>query len=98
MATFSNNVTQRVNRAITTATTVNPNSYAIVTYQVTAFQSTPGVNIDDFGFIPPINRYFGPGQSIPTAFSQLAIVRHNPQVVMTMTYSLQSGVEFTNTP
>jgi hypothetical protein len=101
MATYSVNTTLKVNRAITGATTVNANCYAVVTYNVTsisAFSANAVTGATSNG-IPPVSRYFGPSQSIPATFTSL-VARFNgaTQETANYTYSLQSGVEFINSP
>ena len=99
MATL--NIGMKVNRAISAATTVNANAYAMVTY-------IPGVingslaGASSQSFSPPalITRYFGPGQAIPLTFNQTFTGYVNSSSVFansTITYTLQSGVELINT-
>jgi hypothetical protein len=89
---ISSNVSTKVNRVITGATTVNANCYAIVTYQATsASGSSSGASV------PPINVYFGPAASIPATPSYGVFVGAGG-TVHTATYAIVSGVEFINSP
>jgi len=97
----SSNTTLKVNRAITGATTVNANCYAVVTYNVTSLSvwsanvltGTAGISV------PPVDRYFGPSASIPATFtSQVQRVNGSQVETASITYTLMSGVEFINTP
>ena len=103
MSTYSGNITTKVNRAISSATTVNSDAYAVVTYIATAIGQT--VNNNSFGrFVapPPAERYFGPGQAIPGTFSTTYWESNGPASqtfsAITVTWTLQSGFEFINTP
>lgn len=93
--TVSTNVTLKVNRAITGATTVNANCYAVVTYTYGGY--TPSVG-GDFP-MPPVafERVFGPGQSIPASMLFGAYGAVNAGYG-TLNYSLASGYELINTP
>ena len=104
MATL--NIGMKVNRAITGATTVNANAYAMVTYSAGAFPAlgTPpvssayvGIGSNQQGNV--ITRYFGPSQSIPASFTtQWAYFDGGPsRITSTITWSLLSGVELINT-
>ena len=53
--TYSNNTTLKVSAAVSGATTVPSNSYAIVTY--VSSSSAPG----------SVNVYYGPGQSVTSS-------------------------------
>lgn len=94
MATL--NIGMKVNRAISGATTVTANAYAMVTYLA-------GPDSDTFNAGAPqgemSTRYFGPGQSIPASFtSQYRCANSAGSVALhTITWSLQSGVELINT-
>lgn len=90
----SSNTTTKVNRAIFGATTVNSNSYAVVDYICTANTSVTNNNSIN-GFI---QRYFGPGQSVPSSFTAAIQAVSGSTTPTTGTYTLQSGVEFINTP
>ena len=95
MSTFNGNSTLKVNRAITGATTVASNGYAIVSYRCTSYV----INTGSVAAIwqPLVERHFGPSQSIPASFtSGSATITSTNQA--TLTYSLESGVEFVNTP
>lgn len=103
MATI--NIAMKVNRAITGATTVNANSYAMVTYNPTSHAigggSFSSVGSGSPGGIP-YTRYFGPGQSIPATFTTTspALWSSSPAVLQsswTTTWTLQGGVELINT-
>ena len=98
MATL--NIGMKVNRAITGATTVNANAYAMVTYNATAI-GTGGANVNAIlSVAPAVTRYFGPGQSIPSTFTSPAYTSTNgagAYTVSNITYTLQSGVEIINT-
>lgn len=107
MATL--NIGMKVNRAITGATTVNANAYAMVTYSCNADptggilvnEQTTYMNSSPQGQV--ITRYFGPAQSIPATFT--TAVRYSPggnvnSEVFTSrnkTWTLLSGVELVNT-
>jgi hypothetical protein len=93
MSTFSTNL--KVFRAITGATTVNTNSYAICTYIASAYTIvTDGAR----GYENVITRYFGPSQSIPASFSQTMYPQQSSGAPQgTVTYTLSGGVEFANT-
>jgi len=97
MATI--NIAMKVNRAITGATTVNANCYAMVTYNPTTPSHGSGVNTSTLVVAPPITRHFGPGQSIPASFTTTLISQLNSGTFSTgtMTWQLQSGVELINT-
>lgn len=98
----SSNTTLKVNRAITGATTVNSNSYAIVDYKCTSFGTWGSLNSNA---IPPFisehrTRYFGPAQSIPGTYTETIVyaIATGTPTTTTITFTLQSGVEFINTP
>lgn len=99
MASLSANTTLKVNRAISGADTVSANAYAIITYVLTAISGTL-TNQSGVGGSSSITRYFGPGQSIPASFvGKIPVVNSTPQsAVIDGTFTLQSGVEFINTP
>lgn len=92
MAVISSNTSLKVNRAITGATTVNTNCYAVVTYAPNV--SAPSVNISTAPNAP-ITRYFGASQSIPATFTTVA---YDNATSSTLTWGLLSGVEFINSP
>lgn len=97
MATL--NIGMKVNRAITGATTVNANAYAMVTYNP-SFGSYGGNGGSPSSAGGPITRYFGPGQSIPASFStSFPTILNNGSIgaQISVTWSLQSGVELINT-
>lgn len=97
MATL--NVAIKVNRAITGATTVNANCYAMVTYTVTSATAITDTNNIASGANPFV-RYFGPGQAVPATFTSVyGQNRTNvgTQVPLVATYTLQGGVELINT-
>lgn len=89
---IASNTSLKVNRAITGATTVALNSYAIVTYGPNS--SAPSINISTAPNAP-ITRYFGPSQSIPATFTTTA---YDNATSSTLTWGLLSGVEFINSP
>ena len=89
MSSFLPNVSVKVNRAISGATTVNASCYAIVTYRTT------GTSNNSYNTQQIFNRYFGPAQSIPASFTT---VNYDGGVAISVTYTLQHGVEFINTP
>ena len=87
----------KVNRAISGATTVGSNCYAIVTYLPSG---TGSVGSGDFAVTSYIEKYFGPGQSIPATISVYSIRQAGTgsnQSNVSVSYSLSSGVEFINT-
>ena len=94
MATYSNNTTLKVNRAISSTTTVSSNCYAVIDYILTTNTSVTNNNTI-YGFI---QRYFGPGQSVPTSFTAAIQAVSGSTSPTTGTYTIQSGVEFINTP
>lgn len=87
---IASNITTKVNRAISGATTVNANCYAVVTYN----PNSSGVNGSAAAGPGLSIVYFGPGQSIPATIT--TVVSGSPTV--NATYSLLSGVEFINSP
>jgi hypothetical protein len=89
---IASNVSLKVNRAISGATTVNANCYAIVTYSPNS--TAPSVNISTAPNAP-ITRYFGPGQSVPASFTTTA---YDNATASTLTWGVLSGVEFINSP
>lgn len=107
MATL--NIGIKINRAITGATTVNANSMAIVTYVCNAIAQT-SISPDNTPVgvtFPPVTRFFGPSQSVPVSFTTVGHEKYassganqgtiNLYSTATATYTLQSGVELTNT-
>jgi len=96
-----------VSAAVTGAVTVAANSYVVITYVSTV--TTPssitssGVQIDNafHGGLQNqiITRYFGPSQSVPSTFTTTFqyVDAANTQQNGTLTWTLQSGVQFTNT-
>jgi hypothetical protein len=98
MATL--NVGMKINRAITGATTVNANCYAMVTYYLSAIPTNTSLANLDYA-LPPITRVFGAGQSIPSSISVPTYARWdgagNPFPILNFTFSLQGGVELINT-
>lgn len=86
----------KVNRAISGADTVSANSYAVVFYTVT---TVGAVEANSSISTPPVTRYFGPAQTIPATFTNVAGRGDNggAESNTTSTYTLQSGVEFINT-
>lgn len=98
----SSNTTLKVNRAITGATTVNSNSYAIVDYFPTSYPTKSDANSNTSpSAMLPYTRYFGPSQSVPSTFTVIMPVFYagsGAASTVNVTYTLQSGVEFINTP
>lgn len=87
----------KVNRAISGATTVNANCYAVVEYYNSGYlQNNAGVNV---AYVPTIHtRHFGPLQAIPLSFTiQCDPDLNNAGAVAEVRYVLLSGVEFINT-
>ena len=84
---LASNTSLKVNRAISTTTTVNSNCYAQVTYQYS------GSSVGITGLCFPITRYFGAGQSIPATIS---VVNGTGGTPTALTYTISSGVEFIN--
>jgi hypothetical protein len=115
MATL--NIGLKVNRAITAATTVNANAYAMVTYAANTNNLTisngdwrgasgetlyNGPNIQATPNGQVCTRYFGPSQSVPASFTTtVPINSYNgfsyAKINITITWSLQGGVELINT-
>lgn len=99
MGTFSGPST-KVNRAISGATTVNANCYAMVTYIATSFTGGIASTQESSIVPPPITKYFGPGQSIPNTFtSPVYVLKGSPAPYFStsdITYTLSSGVEMVN--
>mgnify|MGYP007023483655 CR=1 FL=1 len=92
---IASNQSLKVNRAISGATTVSANCYAIVTYLFSGY--TPTVNAQNTPPSTAINRYFGPSQAIPSSFTANNF-SFGSDGYGVCTYSLQSGVEFINSP
>lgn len=99
MATL--NVGMKVNRAITGATTVSANAFAIVTFDPVANQTGSIGNANSPTSMVSITRFYGPLQSIP---SSISIFNGNQfgsggaiLGTVSTTYSLRSGVEIINT-
>lgn len=101
MATY--NTGMKVNRAITGATTVTANSYAVVTYVRTNQVLSLSLSADGYFSRDDaaITRSFGPGQSIPASFTVAGqtYIRGSGSLEnsVTSTYTLQSGYEIINT-
>ena len=98
-AVISNNQSIKVNRAISGATTVNANCYAIVNYQKTAV--TIGATVSGFEYSAGLSdittRYFGPGQTIPASFNS-SITAYSGSANLVVAYAIMGGVEFINSP
>ena len=90
MATLSTNTTIKVNRAISGTTTVNPNCYAVITYN----PDGGTINGSAAAGPAPFIVYFGPGQVVPATIT--TTVSGFP--TLNITSSIISGVEFINTP
>jgi hypothetical protein len=98
-AVISSNVSLKVNRAITGATTVSSNCYAEVSYYPTSIANSASVSGQIATSAIPITRIFGPAQSIPATFtSSVFIALTNANIALDVTYTLLSGVEFINSP
>jgi hypothetical protein len=98
-AVISSNVSLKVNRAITGATTVAANCYAEVSYNPTSITSSGSTSGQIATSAIPITRIFGPAQSIPATFtSSVFIATTGSSISLDVTYTLQSGVEFINSP
>lgn len=98
MATL--NISMRVNRAITGATTVTANACAFVTYQYSFASSTNSGADSAYSYPSVIHRTFGPGQAIPSSITtQVGDVIGNgsPKGTCSVTYNLVSGFELINT-
>lgn len=94
---IASNTGIKINRAISGGTTVNANSYAIVTYVKTSLSTLTGLGGVEYGSLVPdtINRYFGPSAVVPNTFNQ-SVTYSTANV--TAVYTLLSGVEFINSP
>jgi len=90
-AVIASNVSLKVNRAITGATTVNTNCYAVVTYLAGSLNFLGGSGAME-SYSSSITRYFGPSQSIPASFNVTGATNYS------VTFNLASGVEFINSP
>lgn len=104
-AVISSNTSLKVSRAISGATTVGVNCYAVVTYAAGGDTHSGASLSTTFGSPQGsvINRYFGDGQSIPstfttTIFAYLPGGAGTPNSPVNVTWSLLSGVEFVNSP
>jgi len=95
---------QRINRAISGATTVAANGFAVVTYAGTSPGANGTVSAVGGGSVPiqPVTRYFGPGAAIPLTFTTASYNFDNVSAgsivttVFNITWTLLSGVEFIN--
>ena len=88
----------KVNRVISGADTVGTGCYAQVSYVATGSAPNYGSSIGTVYPLPPIVKTFGPGQSIPASFTQAVPYSIGPGATsVTMTWTLSSGVEFSNT-
>lgn len=98
MATL--NIGMKVNRVISGATTVNANAMAVVTYTVSSMSGTLS-GAQGLIAVPPVTRFFGPGQSIPGSFTSgiggANNSGYNISAYGSATYALVSGVELINT-
>jgi hypothetical protein len=95
MSTFSTNL--KVSLAVSGATTVPANSYAIVEYYRSGYnQNNAGSNVE---YTPIIfTRHFGPLQSIPATFNlQCDPDINNAGAVIETVCTLLGGVIFANT-
>lgn len=93
---ISSNQSLKVNRAISSATTVNANCYAIVNYKVTS--AVPAISMGSVaaGFGGVLQMFFGPGQTVPASFASIVGTHNNSDI--NGTYSIFNGVEFVNSP
>jgi len=89
-AVISSNISTKVNRAISGATTVNANCYAVVTYN----PDSSTVNGSAAAGPGLCNVYFGPGQAVPATIT--TILSGSPTI--NCTFNLFRGVEFINSP
>lgn len=96
-AVIASNSSLKVNRAISGATTVNANCYAVVSYTVSQVVPPGGFNYNGGG-PDPFTRYFGPGQSVPSSFGSVVAGNGNPELTVYAYYGISSGVEFINSP
>jgi Flp pilus assembly protein TadG len=85
---IASNTSLKVNRAISGATTVNANCYAVVTYN----PNSSAVNSSAAAGPGLCNVYFGPGQTIPSTITTTVSSGTDT------TFSLFRGVEFINSP
>ena len=90
------NIGLKVSRAISGGETVAAGAYVMATYALT---SAPNNMSGTTAGYMPITRYFGPGQSIPSTFSEIIGVQFNPggNTTSAGTWTLRSGVELINT-
>ena len=96
---IASNTSLKVSRAISGATTVAANCYAVVNYQKTGIDYG-STSAQDYGSQNPdiIVRYFGPGQSVPATFTSTSARNPDPGFFVTAHFALMSGVEFINSP
>lgn len=93
-AVISSNTSLKVNRAITSTTTVNANCFAVVNYIYSGMTAVIGTNEPNVQ--PIITRTFGAGQSIP---STLVVAVHSGNGdEFNVTWALSSGFELINSP
>lgn len=90
-----------VTRGIGTATVVAANSYAEVDYIATMPATFGGITNTNAPSFPDlvIKRTFGPGQAIPASFT-IPVVSYNSGSTFStadITYTISTGVEFSNT-
>lgn len=99
-AVISSNTSLKVNRAISAATTVNANCYAVITYQKTGVLLGSSGGGLEYGSLnnDVVTRYFGPSQSIPATFTTTNARTDAPTFFVQGTYTIMSGVEFINSP
>jgi hypothetical protein len=88
-----------VNRAISGATTVASNCYAVVSYVPAGVTPSGSAGTaGSFSGSPIVTKYFGPGQTVPAFYNLEAgyIINSSNNVTATGTvlYNLSSGVEF----
>lgn len=97
--------------AAASATTLSSNQMAIVTYYATDYENTLPTRstaetsaVEAYSFsMPPINRFFGPGETIPSSFttetgSSYRDDDETAYLEANVTYTLLSGVILVNTP
>lgn len=93
LAVISDNTTLKVNRAISSSTTVNPNCYAVVDYVYSSDDAGTGFTNQ---LIPhSVTRNFGSGQSVPASVS---VIYKDGATTYTITYAISTGYELINSP
>lgn len=102
---IASNTSLKVNRAISGATTVGANCYAVATYSAGGDTHSGASLSTTFGSPQGsvVNRYFGVGQAIPATFTTTIFAyipggAGTPNSPVNVTWTLLSGVEFINSP